>query len=266
MELLVSNNHSVECLKSIKIHYVKDFPKNPRAVLIVVHGFGEHLGRYDYLKDKLLSYGYGVYRFDIRGHGKSGGERGHIKSFEDYTFDANEIVNVARRENPNLPVFMLGHSMGGLITALYGTIFEGRINGQILSSAATLEPIQSKGTKGKILKYANMITPKWPVKNPVARDETELKAVTLNLYVQFLVYGIRQMRENMKEYSYPCLILHGEDDRLIKKEASLNMYSNIASTDKRIKIYKGLRHELLKKNRDDLVFEDIHRWIEERIS
>lgn len=279
MESIASISGSIKSFDFTNLYYIKDIPQKPKAIIVIVHGFGEHLGKYEYVKEKLNEYCYGVYRFDNRGHGKSEGERGHIDTFEDFAKDTDVFVEFVKSENPDIPIFMLGHSMGGFITALHGVMFKNRIDGQILSSAATIKPIQARGIKGKFLKLTNRILPKVHLKNPVIPDvskdknvittyqvdELDLRSATLNLYVQFLINGIGWLRKNFKNYDYPCLILHGSDDKLIEKEAAIQFHSSISSKDRQIKIYDGLRHEMLKGKDKDIVLNDIHKWIEDRI-
>lgn len=279
MKSTASISGNIKSFDSTNLYYIKDVIKKPKAIIVIIHGFGEHSGKYEYVKDKLNEFGYGVYRFDNRGHGRSGGERGYIRHFEDFAKDTNAFIEFVKNENPNTSIFMLGHSMGGFITALYGVMFKNKINGQILSSAGTVEPIQLRGVRGKVYMLVNKVFPKFHMKNPVIRDvpkdkkvinsyqvdELDLRSLTLNFCLQFLVYGIGWLRKNYQNYDYPCLILHGSDDKLVEKEASIQFHSSIASTDKQIKIYNGLRHEMLKSKDRDMVLEDIHRWIEERI-
>lgn len=280
MKSTASISGSIKSFDSTNLYYMKDIPKTPKAIVVIVHGFGEHLGKYEYVKEKLNEYGYGVYRFDNRGHGRSGGERGYINSFKDFAKDADVFIEFTKSENPNIPIFMLGHSMGGFIAALYGVMFKNRIDGQILSSAGTMEPIQVRGVRGKFFKLVNRILPKLHIKNPLIRDipkdkevidayqgqELDLRSLTLNFGIQFSIYGIGWLRKNYKDYYYPCLILHGSDDKIMEKEASIQFHSSISSKDKQIKIYDGLRHEMLKGKDKDIVLEDIHKWIEERIN
>jgi len=280
MKSIPSKSGTIKSFDSTKLYYVKDISKNPKAIVVIVHGFGEHLGKYESVKDKLVEYGYSVYRFDNRGHGRSGGERGYINTFEDFARDTDILIEFIRKQNPDIPIFMLGHSMGGFITALYGIMFKNKLDGQIFSGAATLEPVQVRGIKGKFYKLANRVLPKIYIKNPLIRDvskakeidsdyqedELDLKEITLNFCVQFLVNGIGWLRKNFVNYNYPCLILHGGDDKQIEKEASIQFHSSISSTDKQLKIYDGLRHEMLKEKGENIVLEDIHNWIEDRIN
>lgn len=279
MKTLASESGKVKSFDGTNLYYVKDIPEGLKAVIVIVHGFCEHLGRYEYVKDRLLEYGYGVYRFDNRGHGKSCGERGHIKDFTHLICDADTIVEMAKKENPNVPIFMLGHSMGGFITAAYGIKYKDKLNGQILSGAALIEPEQVMGIKGTFLKIINTFVPKMKIQNKLStllsRDERvvkdyendplNLKDATLKFHIEFLVKGIKWVRDNVEKYEYPCYIFHGGEDKIVDKQGSENFFSMISSTDKELKIYEGLYHECLNEKEKDMVLEDIHNWIEKRV-
>lgn len=125
----------------VNLSVSKNFVESPKAAVIIVHGLCEHAGRYDYVASRLNDFGYSVYRFDNRGHGRSGGERGYIDDYQIFIDDTEKIVSIAKKENPGIPLFMLGHSMGGFITAFYGVKYPGRLAGQLLSGAAlTIQP------------------------------------------------------------------------------------------------------------------------------
>lgn len=260
-----------------KLFYSKDIVDSAKAVVVIVHGLCEHLERYNYFTKKLNDFGYTVYRFDNRGHGKSGGERGYIENFQDFFKDADKVVDMALEENKGLPVFMFGHSMGGFITAGYGMKYKNKLKGQILSGAAVTEPYAFKD-----LKKDNYFEKHPREKSPnalskfICRDENVvkdydndplvLKETNIKLLGEAFIKGSKWISENVKNYEYPCLILHGEMDRIVKNEASKWMFNNIHSDDKSMKIYPKCYHEILseKEEKDDVI-EDIHRWIEERI-
>lgn len=103
-----------------KLFVNKEVDMDCRAVCVIVHGLCEHQGRYDYLAEKMHEMGFGTYRFDHRGHGRSEGERTYYDDFNQLLDDVNVVVDMAVSENSALPVFLLGHSMGGFAVALYG--------------------------------------------------------------------------------------------------------------------------------------------------
>lgn len=276
-------NHKEGYIKSYdgtELYYTKDMVENPKAIIVIVHGFAEHLGRYDYVTNRLNDKGYGVYRFDNRGHGKTKGEKGHIESYENFILDTDYIVDMAKKENQEIPIYMLGHSMGGFITATYGIKYKDKLQGQILSGAATIRAPEVKGIKGSAFKLLSKIAPKIRIKNPISNslcsnesvvenyisDSLNLKDATLKFYVEFLINGVDWLNKNMESYEYPCLILHGSEDKIVSKEASINLHSKIKSKDKKIIIYEGLYHEIMNEKIKDKVIDDIVCWLDERTS
>lgn len=269
------NGIFINSFDGTKLYVVKEIPENPKIIVILVHGVAEHLGRYQYLKEKLNSFGYGVYRFDIRGHGKSEGERGDLNDFNDYIEDASVIVKLAKKNNPSVPIIMLGHSMGGFITAAYGVKYPDTLNGQILSGAATNKLPLS--LKLKSIKFSYIIKGKVPnslskliskdaaVVKKYEDDPLVLKQTTYRLNHQFVDIGIPWLLRNISTYKYPCLILHGGSDGIVPKYCSEKFYENIASKDKKLIIYEGCYHEIFNENEKDKVISDIHDWIEKLI-
>lgn len=262
----------------IELFYKKDIPTDPKALILINHGFAEHLVRYDYVADKISKEGYGIYRYDLRGHGKTKSTIGHIESYEDFILDCDEMVELMKKENPDLPIFILGHSMGGLITTLYGLRYPNKIKGQILSGAAVDTLPSAKGIRSYLLEFINIFSKKKTIANPVSNDicsvETVvadykndplvLKEATLNFYVQFLVKGRREITKNISNYKCPCIILHGEKDKVVPKEIAHYFYNSISSHDKELKIYDNLYHEILNEGTKDEVILDIVNWLNHR--
>ncbi len=258
-----------------QLFHVRDIPEAPRAVIVIVHGLAEHGGRYDYVVQKLNDFGYGVYRFDNRGHGRSGGKRGYLDDFHQFIDDADLFVELAAGEHAGIPRFMLGHSMGAFIAAGYGVKYPGKLKGQVFSGVvATALPLFDPLKDMDVEK-----APETPIPNALSQlicrdpevveayenDPLVLRETTLKLLTSVLFDGVAWLQENLKNYTYPCLILHGGDDRIVDKSSSQYLYENIASEDKRIKIYEGLFHEILNEVEKDQVLADIRSWIDERI-
>ncbi|WP_315121796.1 lysophospholipase [uncultured Clostridium sp.] len=274
------NNHIESKIKSFddtEIFYTKDRVENPRAIVLIVNGLCEHLGRYDYLTNKLNSFQYSVYRFDNRGHGRSGGERGYLEKFSDFLEDTNAIVDLAKEENKKCPIFMLGHSMGGLITAAYGMKYKNKLKGQMLSGAALLElPIfedlkkddhfekhpREKSPNG----LSHLICRDEEVVKAYDEDPLVLKETNIKLLGEAFINGAAWVKENVKSYTYPCLIMHGEEDKIVPLDCSRWFFNYSSSKDKSLKIYEECYHEILnEKEEKEEVIGDIQEWIEERI-
>ena len=265
--------------KNVELQCDKSIVDNPKGVVVIVHGFAEHYGRYEHFVKKLNDAGFSVYRFDNRGHGRSGGKELDLEDYNDYIKDADTVVNCAIKENPNLPVFMYGHSMGGFITTIYGIDYPNKLKGQIISGAATDEPLQMNGFLRGVINFGYKAFPNMRVKNDLSaflsRDNSVIEAYrkdplvkskpTMKFYKQFSIVGIQYLKANMSKYNYPCLIIHGKEDKIILYKSSENLYNSISSTDKTIKIYDNCWHELINEPEKEEVMEDIVSWLKERV-
>ncbi len=263
----------------IELCYNSEIPKNPKAIILIVHGFAEHMRRYDYVVDKFVSNNYGVYRFDLRGHGKSKSPLGHIDKFDDFVNDVDQMIDLIAEKRADTPIYILGHSMGGLITALYGLEHPERLKGQIFSGAALNTLPSSQGVKGNIMKAGASLLPHVKIKNPInddlcsvkqvyqdyINDPLILKKASFKFYYEFLVTGIEKLQKNLKQYNLPCLLTHGESDNISPSKNSLDFYNGISSEDKEIKIYTGLYHEILNESEKDIVLQDMIRWLDDRV-
>ena len=259
----------------MELFHIRDIPGDPKAIIVLVHGLAEHCGRHDYVVQKLNDFGYGVYRFDNRGHGRSGGKRGYLDDFQKFIDDADLFVDRAKKENPELPIFMLGHSMGGFITAGYGAKYPGKLKGQIFSGPVIIELPIFETLKEMDVENA----PETPIPNSLSalicrdrrvvedyeNDPLVLKETTLKLLTNVFIDGVAWLGEKLENYTYPCLILHGGDDQIVDNASAHYLYEHISSKDKGIKIYDAFFHEILNEAEKDQVLSDIQRWIEKRI-
>jgi alpha-beta hydrolase superfamily lysophospholipase len=262
-------------LDGVKLFLTKNFLDHPRAVVVIVHGICEHSGRYDEVAACFNGWGYSVYRFDLRGHGRSGGQRGFVDDFGRFIEDTDLVVNLAREENPGTPLFLLGHSMGGFIAGAYGVLKPDKLSGLIHSGAAVivLPVVKELGD----FDYNALPLP--PVPNSLTQlicrdlrvvkayeeDPLVLKEFTMKLMGEVFIRGAGWLMENMGGYRYPCLILHGGGDQIVFPEASRYLYDHVTSADKQLRIYEGLYHEILNEPERETVLADIHQWIEARI-
>lgn len=272
--MLEQKEDRLKIADGVELCISKNIVDNPDAVIILLHGLCEHSGRYAGVTAHLNALGYSVYRYDHRGHGCSGGRRGYIEDFNLYIDDADKIVKLAREENSDAPIFMLGHSMGGFISASYGVKYPDRISGQILSGAAVIllplfEELQDSVYASDPLvpipnSLAELICRNSSVVKAYEEDPLVLKEFTTKLMSEVLIRGAKWLMKRMADYRYPCLILHGGNDQIVPPEASKYFYEHIKSQDKQLKIYDGLYHEILNEPEKEIVLDDIHQWIEAR--
>ncbi|MDR3602326.1 MAG: lysophospholipase [Desulfosporosinus sp.] len=274
-------NNKLLCIQTeegIRIYYYKQIPLDAKGLILISHGFGEHLGLYEEFMDFLLKNGYGVFAYDHRAHGHSEEERGHIDRFEFYIEDMAVVVRYLKQEYQDLPLFMFGHSMGGLIAFNYGILHPEGIQGQIFTGPAVGRPV---GTGFIPESLFNLLEHYWArvkiysflarkgTRNKVFRaklknDPYVLKYGTVGFYCEFLNRGIASAKGKAMSYRLPVLFLHGKADRIIPYRASTEIFAQISSEDKTLKLYEGLYHELVREPEREEVWQDILAWLELR--
>jgi alpha-beta hydrolase superfamily lysophospholipase len=239
------------------------------CVAVIVHGLCEHQGRYDYLAGLFHQNGIGAYRFDHRGHGRSEGENAYYGDYNDMLDDVNVVVDIALAENPDRPVFLVGHSMGGFAVSLYGVKYPGkRLRGIVTSGAVTHD------RKGLISSMPRNLDPHMQLPNELGsgvcsvpevvewygQDPYNRKSFAVGLCYA-LMAGWAWFEEKQKEFAYPVLMLHGEDDALVSVQDTYDFFAAAASKDRQMKVYGGLYHEIFNEYCHDEVIGDAIRWI-----
>lgn len=246
----------------------KDIPANCKIICVIVHGLCEHQGRYDYLVGKFNAAGIGTYRFDHRGHGRSEGERTYYENFHDMIDDAKAVVDLAKSENPDKPVFLVGHSMGGFCVSLFGAKYPGAVKGIVMSGALTHDNGKLIGSMPAGMDVHATIPNALgdgvcSVKEVVdwyGKDPYNTQTFTYGLCYQ-LTAGIAWLKERLANFSEPCILLHGEKDALVSVQDSYDFFNTIASKDRQLKVYGGLFHEIFNEYCRDEVIDDAISWI-----
>lgn len=257
-----------------KLFLNREVPEGARAAAVLVHGLCEHQGRYDYVAKQLHNAKVATYRFDHRGHGRSEGERTHYDDFNELLDDTNVIVDMAMAENPDIPIFLIGHSMGGFTVSLYGAKYtDKKLHGIITSGALT------KDTCGLISSIPKGLDPHTKLPNELGagvcsvpevvewytRDPYNSITFTAGLCYA-LCEGIAWFEKASQRFQYPVLMLHGEKDGLVDVQDTYQFFASVSSKDKQMKIYGGLFHEIFNEYCKDEVIGDVLHWIEARIS
>lgn len=246
----------------------KDIPANCKIICVIVHGLCEHQGRYDYLVGKFNAAGIGTYRFDHRGHGRSEGERTYYENFHDMIDDAKAVVDLAKSENPDKPVFLVGHSMGGFCVSLFGAKYPGAVKGIVMSGALTHDNGKLIGSMPAGMDVHATIPNALgdgvcSVKEVVdwyGKDPYNTQTFTYGLCYQ-LTAGIAWLKERLANFGEPCILLHGEKDALVSVQDSYDFFNTIASKDRQLKVYGGLFHEIFNEYCRDEVIDDAISWI-----
>lgn len=252
----------------------------PRAHVLLVHGFAEHRGRYDVLVEELAAAGFGVHRFDLRGHGESGGRRGHVERFADYRRDlarvAEAVLPAGSGDRP--PAFLLGHSLGGLIALDLVLDRPDRFRGLALSSpflaAAFRLPPFVRAFAGAAARlapdadFAAGLDPEGLSRDPeVARryreDPRVLRRLTAS-WLRAVLDAQTAVLERAGELRLPVLLLLGSADPIADPERGRELFERLGSPAKRLEVYDGFRHEVLNELGRERVVADLLGWLTER--
>lgn len=250
----------------------------PRAVVCLVHGIGEHSGRYVHVADSLTRAGYTLISFDLRGHGKSEGPRGHISSYEAIMQDISSLLEVTNKKFPQLPLFLYGHSLGGNLVLNYVLRRQPHLKGVIATAPwlrLAFEPPASKIALGKMTNYI------WPSFSQKSGLDTKALSRDLEVVHSYendpLVHNRISARmfisayqagqwalEHASEFSLPLLLMHGGDDNLISVKAS-HEFANMQTKNCTLKIWGGLYHEIHNEPEKEEVFKFLIDWLNKEV-
>jgi alpha-beta hydrolase superfamily lysophospholipase len=252
------------------------------ARLVIAHGLGEHSGRYHNVVKAMVSQSISVWAADHRGHGQSGGPRGHVSSFQDYINDLQQIIVISRQETPSsIKTFLLGHSMGGLIALNYAAQYPDMIQGLILSSPALGMKVKVPPFKQAVGKIMSYIWPGLTLANEldsskISRDTGVVAAynqdplvhnkVTARWFTEFLE-ALRNAIRLAPDIRIPVLMQIAGNDHLVDSEASRLFFSRLPGENKTFQLYNGLFHEVYNETEADRVkvLGELKEWITARL-
>ena len=250
---------------------------SPRAVIVLCHGFNSHSGYYVWAGEQLAARGYVAYALDLRGRGRSDGERFYVDSIADYVNDVANVVGLAKSRHPGVATFLLGHSAGGVTSCLYTLEHQGELAGFICESFAFQVPAPEFAIAA--LKGLSHLAPHAHVlrlKNEdFSRDPAVVAAMNADPLIAHEAQATRtaaelaraddRLKREFPLFTLPLLILHGTDDRATKPSGSRAFYAAAGSTDKTLKLYEGHYHDLLNDLGKESVLADVVRWIDARV-
>ncbi|WP_033543250.1 alpha/beta hydrolase [Planococcus sp. CAU13] len=251
----------------------KDPAENAKAVVVITHGLAEHLGRYDELAETLADKGFTVYRYEQRGHARSEGKRTFFENFNEMPDDLKTVMDLAKKENPEKAIFLIGHSMGGFTAAAFGTKYPGEAKGIVLSGALTRYNNQLFGPLPMELpadtyldnELGEGVCSDPAVVEAYANDPMVEKKISVGLINQFGP-GIAWLKENAGKFTDPVLVLHGNEDGLVAEKDSRDFYGEITSKDKTLKIYALLMHEIFNEPSKYKIYDEVVEWMTERLT
>lgn len=242
--------------------------------MTISHGFGEHIGRYAHVAERLNTAGYAVYGLDHHGHGHSAGRRARI-SLAAAVADLDQlIVTVARARHPDLPQFLLGHSLGGAIALRYAIAHQRRLTGLALSGP--LATVEGGPALHALARALGTVLPAAPVSriDPrlISRDAavvTAYAADPLNHHgpvtagvARELVRHAGTLARDVRAITLPTLIMWGTADRLCPPAGAELVAANIGSADLTVRPYPGLFHEIFNEPERELVLDDLVAWLQ----
>ncbi|MHA1339089.1 MAG: lysophospholipase [Promethearchaeota archaeon] len=274
---MMHEESSFEGVKGLKIFYQKWIPDSePKAILQIVHGFGEHSGRYMNVINEIIPLGFAVYADDHRGHGRSEGKRNYVDRFDDYVEDERILNEIIQKDFPGKPIFMLGHSMGSAIAVYFAKKYGNLIKGVILTGTGTQIGGDISGFLKFMAKILSVLAPKMAVAQgdiseflshdpKVVEDYNNdpnvyAEKTTTRLGAE-LMKAFGKITEAVKEIKIPVLIQCGGDDKLVLGVKEVT--DALQTDDKEIHIYDGLYHEIFNEPEDmrKKPLNDLKNWL-----
>lgn len=264
----------------LSLHYHIWSPSSPpRALVFIAHGIGEHGLRYDHVGQALAQAGYRVIAPDHRGHGRSSGERTYFASFDQPVADLRQLYELFIRQHREVPVFLYGHSMGSGIALKYALAYQSELRGLILTGTViTL----GEGQSPLALAAVRWVGARWPklrLVPPLPTDTLSTDPATVRAYEadplvdhQRLRVGMvhqmielgRDLRSKAHRLTIPLLIMHGEDDQLTPISGAQWIYREASASDKTLRTYPGLRHELVNERNREAILQEMIDWLNKR--
>jgi lysophospholipase len=263
-----------------KLHVTRWLPEGaPKAIVLLAHGYAEHAGRYAHVAKRLTDAGYAVYAIDHWGHGRSEGAPGFVPRFSAFTDGMAELLALVEIQHGNTPRLLLGHSMGGLIAALFLIGRQDAFAAAALSGPAIVPAAPPSRVTVWLSRFLSRFFPRLGVlsldANGVSRDPAVVAAYLADPLVYTGKIGARLGKEFMDAMAaaqagaatitLPILLQHGEQDSLAAVAGSQYLFDHVGSADKTLKIYPGLFHEIYNEPEQDAVLDDLVSWFDAHV-
>ena len=249
-----------------------------KAVVCLVHGLGEHSSRYAHVAEAFGKEGYAFFAADLRGHGRSGGARGHISSIEDFMQDIDSLLEQARKRYPDLPMILYGHSLGGLLVLHYSLKRKPNVKGVISTSPALRSSLEQQPAKIMAVRVLGSLLPRVAVPSEletsaISRDEKVVQVYKndplvhdkISLGFGKAMLGATQWTiEHAAEFPLPLLLLHGKADRITFPAGSIE-FSNTLKNKCTLILWDDDYHELHNEAEKNEVFKTMTTWMDARV-
>ena len=244
---------------------------------MICHGVNSHSGQYDWTARQLVENGFVVYALDLRGRGKSSGERFFVGDVEDYVGDLATMIELAKTREPGLPVFLLGHSAGGVVSCVYTLEHQAEIDGLICESFAFRVP--APGVVLSVIKGLSHVAPHLRVlklhNEDFSRDPEAVRALNADPLiagevqpagtVAALVRADERLEKEFGRITLPVLIMHGTVDKATVPAGSEFFYQHAGSPDKTLRLYEGHYHDLFNDYGKEEVLLETTQWIRQHL-
>lgn len=249
----------------------------PKAAVILVHGFGDHSGGLQNLSTSLAKNNYIVYAFDVRGHGKSSGKRGYIQNWSEFTGDLHEFRELVLQEHPLLPLFIVGHSMGGVITLDYALDYREGISGVIAISPAIsyqATPLERFGITvlGKLkpdFRFTKKGNFQVKSKDPSLQAKHNPDGLRHNTITPALGRGllkaVTRVVNSAQAIEVPLLLQYGLDDKITPPKKLRDFFNEVASADKQFVEYPFVKHRPFDEAGREVFFRDLVYWLDQQV-
>lgn len=263
----------------IKAH---SWPKieSPKAIVLIVHGYAEYAKRYDHVAQFFQENNYQIAGIDLRGHGESSGERAYVPDFTKHIEDVKAFKDAMTEKYPNLPIIMLGHSMGGLIASYFSIKYPKDLDYLLLSGpylgVSREVPklliklgavIAAIAPKLKVVDVdASMISKDPKVVEDYLNDPMIYTGKTPAATGNEMVKAMKYVQANASKIKTPIYILHGKADRLAEPSGTEQFFANLGSADKEMQFLDGLLHEILNEPEQAMVMEKMLSWLTKRLA
>jgi alpha-beta hydrolase superfamily lysophospholipase len=255
--------------------------REPKAFIALVHGLGEHTTRYAHVGKALTDAGYIIVGFDLRGHGKSGGARGHASSLDAYMQDIREFFHLMAQRYPEMPQFLYGHSLGGLLALAYGIRYGVGLKGVMVTGAALRSSLQEQKAKVALAKVLGTIMPTMTVPSgldpkTISRDLQIVEAYKNDPLVHYnasLGFGKAALNAidlcfaRAEEFPVPLLMIHGNRDKLTYPSGTEDFAKLVraAGGDVSLKLWEDLYHEVHNEPEKAEVFKFMIEWLDKHL-
>ena len=252
-------------------------PGPPSALVVICHGVNSHSGQYEWTARQLAENGFVVYALDLRGRGKSSGERFYVEDIEEYVGDLATLVDLAKTRESGLPVFLLGHSAGGVVSCVYTLEHQAELDGFICESFAFKVPAPDIALS--VIKGLSHIAPHLGVlklrNEDFSRDPEAVRVLNSDPLiageiqpastVAALVRADDRLKKSFDQITLPVFIMHGTVDKATVPAGSQFFYEHAGSPDKTLKMYEGHYHDLLNDYGKEDVLADTTHWIRQHL-